>query len=62
MSKYNNSDEVNIKNDFTLILSRSVLALALLVIGLNNYTGFLSLPLVNTEGAQFIEALQQTGY
>lgn len=62
MSNYNNNDEVNVKNDFTLILSRSVLALALLVIGLNNYTGFLSLPIVNTEGAQFIEALQQTGY
>lgn len=56
------NNEGNIKNDLTLIVSRSVLALALLIIGLSNYHGFFNLQLVGEEGAEFIQAMQQTGY
>lgn len=51
-----------VKNDFTLIISRSLLALALLLIGLNDYHGLLKLPHVSASGGEFIRALQETGY
>ncbi|MBH48313.1 MAG: hypothetical protein CME71_09115 [Halobacteriovorax sp.] len=51
-----------VNNDFTLIISRSVLALALLLIGLNDYHGLIKLPHVSAAGSDFIVALQETGY
>lgn len=51
-----------VKNDLTLIISRSLLALALLLIGLNDYHGLLKLPHVSAAGGEFIRALQDTGY
>lgn len=54
--------ETKIRNDFVLVITRSLLALALLLIGLNDYHGLLKLPHVSAEGGEFISALQNTGY
>lgn len=51
-----------IRNDFVLIACRSLLALLLLLIGMNDYHGLLKLPHVSAEGGEFIMALQNTGY
>tara|TARA_R110002049_G_scaffold244062_2_gene418017 strand:- start:1351 stop:1839 length:489 start_codon:yes stop_codon:yes gene_type:complete len=61
MSNHNHSD-TKVKNDLTLIISRSVLALLLLIVGLSNYHGLFKLPLMSTQGEEFILAMQQTGY
>ncbi len=53
---------VHPRNDFTLIVCRSLLALILLIVGLNDYHGLVKLPHVSQEGAEFIHALQNTGY
>lgn len=51
-----------IRNDFVLIACRSLLALLLLLIGMNDYHGLLKLPHISAEGGEFIMALQNTGY
>ena len=51
-----------VRNDLTLIISRSLLAFAFLLIGLNDYHGLLKLPHMSAEGDEFIRALQDTGY
>lgn len=53
---------IRVENNLALILSRSLLAIALLLIGLNDYHGLLKLPHVSEEGAEFIGALKDTGY
>lgn len=54
--------QVNIRTDFMLVICRSLLALIFLIVGLNDYHGLLKLPHVSVEGAEFIHALQNTGY